>query len=120
MKVAITAMGAGLDAQVDPRFGRAKCFVVVDTETGEATDVDNAQNLNAVQGAGVQAGSNVAGLGVTDVITGHVGPKAFRTLQAGGIRIHVGATGSVREALDQFQAGKLQQAAGADVESHWV
>ena len=120
MKIAVTAQGENLTAQVDPRFGRAQHFVVVDTETAEMSAVDNQQNLNAAQGAGIQAGRNVVELGVQAVITGHVGPKAFATLAAGGIEIYTGASGTVADAIEQFKAGKLECAKNADVDGHWM
>lgn len=120
MKIAVTAQGRELTSPVDQRFGRAKFFVVVDTETGEATAADNTQNLNAAQGAGIQAGRNVVELGVKAVISGHLGPKAFTTLQAGDVQSYTGATGTVAEAIEQFKAGKLKLSTGADVEGHWV
>jgi len=119
MKVVVTAQGAGLDSPVDPRFGRAAYFVLVDTDTGEATAEDNAQNLNAPQGAGIQAGQTVARLGAEAVLTGHVGPKAFTTLQAAGIRVYAGASGTVREAVEALKAGRLEAAEKADVQGHW-
>ena len=79
MKIAITSQGKELESPVDPRFGRAKFFIVADTEQEGFTVADNGQNLNAAQGAGIQAGRNVVDLGVQAVITGHVGPKAFAT-----------------------------------------
>ena len=120
MKVAVTAQGKELSSPLDPRFGRAKYFLVVETETGEFSAADNSQNLNALQGAGIQAGKNVVDLGVAAVITGHVGPKAFSTLQAGGVEIYTGASGTVADAIEQFKAGSLKQVGGADVEGHWV
>ena len=120
MRIAVTAQGQDLAAAVDSRFGRARFFMVVDTETGEFSAADNTQNLNAAQGAGIQAGRNVVELGVQAVITGHVGPKAFATLQAGNVAIHTGASGTVADAIEQFKAGKLKQSSGADVEGHWV
>lgn len=120
MKLAVTSQGPDLKSSVDPRFGRAKCFVIVDTETGQFSTADNSVNLNAAQGAGIQAGRKVVELGAAAVITGHVGPKAFATLQAGGIKVYTGATGTVAEAVEQFKADKLKQSTGADVEGHWV
>ena len=120
MKVAVTSQGPDLDSQVDPRFGRAKYFVVVDTETGEVSAHDNSQNLNAVQGAGIQAGRNAVGLGVEAVITGNVGPKAFDTLRAGGVKVYVGAAGSVADAIRSFKAGDLECVGEANVEAHWM
>ena len=120
MKLAVTAQGPGTSTQVDPRFGRARYFIVVDTETGESSTVDNAVNLNALQGAGIQAGRSVVELGVDVLITGHVGPKAFSTLKAGGMAVYTGASGTVAEAVEQYKAGKLRAAESADVEGHWV
>ena len=120
MKLTVTSQGQQLSSPVDPRFGRAKYFIVVDTETGDFTVADNSQNLNAAQGAGIQAGKNVVDLGAKAVVTGHVGPKAFATLQAGGVSIYTGASGTVADAVEQFKAGKLTQSNGADVQGHWV
>jgi len=120
MKIAVTAMGERLTDSVDPRFGRAKVFVVVDTETNEHSAHDNSQNLNAMQGAGIQAAQNVAELGVEAVATGNVGPKAFSTLNAAGIKVYLGATGTVNDAIEQLKAGKLQSTSEANVEGHWT
>ncbi len=120
MKIAITAQQDNMDGPVDPRFGRARWFIVYDTETDEFTASNNEQNLNAAQGAGIQAAQNVARLGVAAVITGHVGPKAFTTLQAAKIKIFTGASGTVKEAIGKFQAKKLQTTDKADVEGHWM
>jgi predicted Fe-Mo cluster-binding NifX family protein len=119
MKVVVTTQGLELNSLVDPRFGRARFFIVADTDTGQFSVADNAQNLNAAQGAGVQAGRNVVELGVEAVITGHVGPKALVTLQAGGVKVYTGAAGTVADAIDQFKAGRLKHSTGADVEGHW-
>jgi len=107
-------------SQVDPRFGRAEYFIVVDEETNEATPNENGQNLAAAQGAGIQAGQNVAALGVYAVLTGNVGPKAFTTLNAAGVKVYVGASGSVKDAIEQFHAGQLECANQANVQGHWT
>jgi predicted Fe-Mo cluster-binding NifX family protein len=120
MKIIITSEGTSLDSQVDPRFGRTNQFVLVDTDTGEFSTHDNAQNLNAAQGAGIQAAQAVARLDAEAVLTGHVGPKAFTTLQAANIAIYTGVSGTVKEAIEQFNSGKLTPAEKADVEGHWA
>lgn len=119
MKVTITAQGPDLDSPVDPRFGRARYFLLVDTETGQFTAHDNAQNLNAPQGAGIQAAQTVVQLGTEAVLTGNVGPKAFAALQAGQVAIYPGVSGTARQALEELRSGRLQAAAKATVEGHW-
>ena len=120
MKVVITAQKDDVDGPVDPRFGRARWFIVYDTETGESAVHDNEQNLNAAQGAGVQAAQNVARLGVGGIITGHVGPRAFATLKAAGIKVYTGASGTVKEAVTMLKAEELQAVDQPDVEGHWM
>ena len=118
MNVAITAQGTELDAPVESRFGRAPYFLLVDTETGHFTVHDNVQNVNAPQGAGIQAAQAIAKLGAQALLTGNVGPKAFATLQAAGIPVYVGVTGTVAQAVEAFLAGQLQLAAQANVAGH--
>ena len=120
MKVAVTSQGSELNSQVDPRFGRAKNFIVVDTDTDAFSVHDNSQNLNTAQGAGIQAGRTVVDLGVAAVITGNVGPKAFTTLQAGNVEVYPGVSGTVKDAIEKFKAGQLQGAEKANVEGHWA
>jgi len=120
MKLAVTASGSTLDALLDARFGRASYFMVVDPETLAHEAYDNVQNLNAAQGAGIQAAQQVAGFGVDAVITGHCGPKAFQVLTAAGISIVVGAQGTVLDAVNDYNKGVLMPVTEADVEGHWV
>jgi len=120
MKIVVTASKPSLDSPVDARFGRAPYFIAVDTETGEWEAHDNKQNLNAAQGAGIQAAETVSRLGAEAVITGHCGPKAYRTLTAAGIGIAVGAEGTVAEAVEAYKNGKLTPADSPDVEGHWA
>lgn len=120
MKIAITAQGESLTDQVDPRFGRARYLIVFDTETGQASAHDNEQNLNAVQGAGIQAARNVAQLGVGAVLTGNVGPKAFQALSAANIKVCIGASGTVAEAIERYKAGELNATARPNVQGHWA
>ena len=120
MKIAITSQGKELSSEIDLRFGRAKFLLVVDTETGDFEVQDNKLNLNAVQGAGIQTGQNIANLGVEAVITGNVGPNAFKTLNAADIKIFLAEKQTVQEAIDSFTAGELKEIDQANVEGHWI
>lgn len=120
MKIAISSQGQAISSAVDQRFGRAKYFVVCDTDSTDIAVHDNAQNLQAAQVAGVQAGKNVVDLEVAAVITGNVGPKAFAVLTAGGVDVYTGARGTIAEAIEQFKRGELTKVSGANVDSHWV
>lgn len=120
MKLAISVQHDGNALTTCPRFGRADAFLLVDLTTGDRSTHENAQNLQAAQGAGIQAAQAVARLGADAVLTGHIGPKAFKTLEAAGIDAYTGVQGSVDDAIAQFESGALTPAASADVEGHWT
>ena len=114
MKIAITSTGPGMDSLVDERFGRARFLVIVNPETGDFEAVDNLANVQASQGAGVQAAQEVASRGIQWLLTGGVGPKALQALSAGGVLIGTGISGTVRETLDRFKAGGFAPAQKPD------
>jgi predicted Fe-Mo cluster-binding NifX family protein len=118
-KVIVSASGQNLEAEVAPRFGRAPYFLLVNPATMEYEAVANRQNLQAVQGAGIQSAALVARYKPSALLTGYCGPKAFHTLEAAGIEVIVGVEGSVREAVQQFRSGKLSPAGGPNAEAHW-
>jgi predicted Fe-Mo cluster-binding NifX family protein len=120
MEIAITSTGADLEAEVDQRFGRARNFIIVDVETGDFEVIDNAQNVSAAQGAGVQAAMNIAGKGVAYLLTGHCGPNAFRTLGGAGVKVITGVSGTVKEAVARFKNGEFEEVDAPDVEGHWT
>ncbi|MCU0557421.1 MAG: dinitrogenase iron-molybdenum cofactor biosynthesis protein [Desulfobacterales bacterium] len=109
--MAISSTGRDLDSQVDARFGRCPCFIVVDPATEGFEVLENTAAGNT-GGAGVQAAQIVANAGVKVVLTGSLGPNAAEVLAAAGVKVHTGTSGSVRAVLQQYQHGELQ--AGAD------
>lgn len=106
MKIVVTATGMTLDSSVDPRFGRAACFLVIDSDSGALLEaIDNAQGQSAAQGAGIGAAAMVADRGVQAILTGQVGPKAMAVIDQAGIQVVSGVSGSVREAVEKFRSG---------------
>ena len=119
MKVAVTSEGKEMNSQVDPRFGRAAWYVVVDSDTGESEFIDNSDVASASHGAGPQAAKRIAELGVDAVITGHCGPNAFRALNAAGIKVYTNAEGTVSDAVEMMKKGELEASQNPDVRGHW-
>jgi predicted Fe-Mo cluster-binding NifX family protein len=117
MKIAITSTGKTLDSQVDPRFGRAACFIIIDTETMSFNVIEN-ESVAASGGAGISSAKAVIDAGAKAVLTGNCGPNAERTLTAAGVKLYTGAAGTVAEAVELFKSGKLTVASGPNVESH--
>ena len=119
MKIAITSQGTNLDAQVDPRFGRAAYLIIVDPDTNDFEVVDNSSNVNAMKGAGIQAASNIVNAGAEVLLTGFCGPNAFKALKAGKVTVSNNAAGTVREAIKAYLDGKLPPSDSANVDGHW-
>jgi len=115
MKVAISARGNDIDSFVDPRFGRARWFVIADSDNDEWRVHDNAENVGAGHGAGIQAASTVVRLGASAVVTGDVGPNAYRVLSEAGVPVYSSGEATVREALAALRRGDLREVSGATV-----
>jgi len=118
MKIAVTSNGKNPNSQVDPRFGRAAYFIIVDTETMDFDTVEN-ESVAAGGGAGITSAKLVTDAGAEAVLTGNCGPNAERTLTAGGVKLYTGLTGTVAEAVELFKTGKLTQATGPNVKPHF-
>jgi len=117
MKIVVTASGPELDSPVDPRFGRCQYFIFVDSYSLRFEAVQN-ENVMASGGADIQSTQFVAQKGAEAIITGNLGPNASATLSASGMRVFLGATGTVRQAIQMFKNGQLQEAFVPSVQAH--
>lgn len=98
----------GLTARMDPRFGRAPWFLVVDIQTGKVVETLTNENAAAAHGAGTGAAAQVARSGAGAVIAGHFGPKAQQALQGLGMTLWTSGEGlTVGEAVDRLRSGAL-------------
>ena len=118
MKIAISATGKSLDAEVDPRFGRCQYFIIVDPETMEFEAVDNS-NTTGAGGAGISTAQMILGKRVEAVITGNCGPNAHQVLSAAKIKVITGVAGSVRDAIQGYKSGKFQANSQPNVTAHF-
>jgi predicted Fe-Mo cluster-binding NifX family protein len=119
MKIAVTSIGETIDSPLDQRFGRARYFLVHDTEDGSWATHSNEQNFDAIQGAGILSAKKIIDLNAGILITGHCGPKAFQALSAGNVEIYQNAAGTVREAVDMYLSGRMAAAKSPNVNSHF-
>ena len=118
MKVCVTAGASGLDAPMDPRFGRCPFFVIVDLDSMSENSVSNT-NVMATSGAGIQAAQEVARQGATALITGNIGPNAMQTLSAANIDVYLHQSGgSVRDVVEKFKRGEFTKIAAPSVQPH--
>jgi len=118
MKIAVSSSGEDLDSQIDPRFGRCACFLIVETDD-ISFEVFNNENIALGGGAGIQSAQFVASKGAQAVITGNCGPNAVRTLSAAGVKLHVGQSGKVREAIERHKNGELRSTNEPNVSDHY-
>jgi len=110
-KIAVSSEGPDLDGPVDPRFGRAAGFIIVDPDTMANEYVENSASQGMAQGAGIQTAELMTRHGVGVVLTGYVGPKAFQALSAVGIKIGQNLEDlSVRQALEKYKNGQVAMA----------
>jgi predicted DNA-binding protein (UPF0251 family)/predicted Fe-Mo cluster-binding NifX family protein len=110
-KIAVSSDGPTLDSAVDPRFGRAAGFLIIDPDTMEFEYIDNGASQAMAQGAGIQAAELVTRHGAGVVLTGYVGPKAFQALSAAGVRIGQNLENvTVRQAMERFKQGQVPMA----------
>ena len=118
MKVCVTAGASGLDAPMDPRFGRCPFFVIVDLDSMSENSVSNSCVM-ATSGAGIQAAQEVARQGATALITGNIGPNAMQTLSAANIDVYLHQSGgSVRDVVEKFKRGEFTKIAAPSVQAH--
>ncbi len=118
MKICISSSGTDLDSNVDPRFGRCPYFIMYNSENDTFEYFEN-ESRNAMGGAGIQAAQSVINRGANTVISGNIGPNAFRVLAAANINIYSGVSGTVREAIEKLKNGKLVLTLSPDVQSHY-
>lgn len=103
MKLVISATGPTLSSDVDPRFGRASYFLLIDAKSGELLEsINNSELKNSSQGAGIAAAAMVADKGAKYILTGVVGPKAMPVVEKAGMTVISDCKGTARDALDLF------------------
>ncbi|MBA7647356.1 hypothetical protein ES703_55128 [subsurface metagenome] len=117
MRVAISATGPTLDAEVDPRFGRCQYFVIVDADTMQFEALENSSAMQA-GGAGISTGQMIASKGVQVVLTGNCGPNAYQVLSTAGIQVITGVSGKIRDAIQAYKSGQFQAISQSNVAAH--
>jgi len=118
VKICITSTGKDLSSNVDPRFGRCQYFVITDTDSPEFEVVEN-PSINSFGGAGIQSAQVMADKGVQTVLTGNVGPNAFKTLDSAGIKIVTGIKGTIKDAISKFKNEATSPANSPSVSDHF-
>ena len=108
MKVCVPTMGDnGINEFVGEHFGRVPTYTVVDTKTNKVNVIDNTSEHAGGSGYPPEI---IARTGAEVMLCGGLGRRAVAMFEELGIMVYVGASGTVKDAIQMWQAGKLQQA----------
>ncbi len=117
MKIAISSAGRDLGSQLDPRFGRCRHFLIIETDTMSFEVFDN-DNAALGGGAGIQSAQFIAARGAKAIITGHCGPNAMQTLSAAGVQVYAGQSGQIQNLVEKFKTGRIESTSEANAAAH--
>jgi predicted Fe-Mo cluster-binding NifX family protein len=92
-------------------------LLIVDSETMQFEVISNTA-AGSSGGAGIQAAQTIVNMGAKVLVTGNIGPNAFRALLVAGIQIMTGASGTVMEAIEKFKKGELKKTDAPTVVEH--
>lgn len=108
MKICIPTMGvSGMDEDICQHFGRAPTFTVIDLDS---KDVKVLKNISEHMGGTGLPTETISAEGVQVMIVGGLGPKAVSFFNQAGIEVFVGAAGTVKDAIDDWNANMLVHA----------
>jgi predicted Fe-Mo cluster-binding NifX family protein len=108
MRLSVPSMGnKGLDEHVSPHFGRAPVFTIYETESEKVEIVPNtSQHMG-----GVGYPPELMHAHKVDImLCSGLGPRAIQMFEQFGIRVYVGAMGTVKTTIDAWKNGTLQEA----------
>lgn len=108
MKIAISTYGEEIDSSLDVRFGRCKYFQVHDTENGEIKILQNKGQFSE-GGAGIAAAQQIIDEKVDVIITGSLGPNAFKIINKAGIEAYKCESIIISSVIERFQKGELNK-----------
>ena len=115
MKIAVTAENNnGLESTVAQHFGHAPFFIFVDVENGEVTATNGVANPFAEAHEPGQIPNFIHSQNANVILSGGMGGRAIQFFEQLNVHAATGASGTVRQALENFLGGALKEAAPCD------
>jgi predicted Fe-Mo cluster-binding NifX family protein len=113
MRIAVPTVGS----RVDEHFGHCRCFTIFDVD--DEKKIVSEETLTPPPGCGCRSSivPQLANMGVSVMLAANMGGGAVEILAVNGIRVVRGVTGDVREAAEDWLAGKIGDS-GATCQSH--
>jgi predicted DNA-binding protein (UPF0251 family)/predicted Fe-Mo cluster-binding NifX family protein len=118
IKIAISATAPDMNADIDPRFGRCRYFIIVNPETMAFETLENSGAEDG-GGAGIATAKSLEGKNIEAIITGNCGPNAFNALTSAGIKVITGVSGTIEDAIKDYKAGELKASYKPNVAGHF-
>jgi len=108
MKVAIPSQGdTGLKEGISEHFGRSPNYTIIDTKTDKIEILNNTSHHMGGVGYPPEI---LRDAGVEALICRGLGLRAIQMFKEEGIKVYVGASGTVGDALESWKAGELSEA----------
>jgi predicted Fe-Mo cluster-binding NifX family protein len=115
MKICISSTGNTIEySNIDTTIHRCAFFLIVDKKTNSQKAIFNTIRESPSE-IGAMVGQIVANEGIDAVITTDIGPRAFEIFKRYGIKVYH-AKGKIKDAVKQFEQGKLKEITEATVE----
>jgi predicted Fe-Mo cluster-binding NifX family protein len=113
MKIALPSNGSN----IDEHFGHCQSFTLFDID--DEKKIVSEETLTPPAGCGCKSNiiPQLAGMGVSVMLAGNMGGGAANMLAQSGIAVVRGRSGDVREAVQEFLAGNVDDS-GATCQSH--
>ena len=108
MKIAIPVNEKEIESALSSSFGRSNFYLLYDSETKEATYLENSAQ-KASGGAGIKAAQIVVDSGAQALISYRCGENAAQLLNEANIKIIRASEVSAKENIDLFLSGKLEE-----------
>lgn len=97
----------GLNSQVSQHFGHCPYFTIVSLKGNRIENVSVLENPPHRQGGCAAPVALLKERGVSVLIVGGMGLRPLMILNREGIRVYAGASGSVRDTIENYISGKL-------------
>jgi predicted Fe-Mo cluster-binding NifX family protein len=102
MNLMITSLGESLESPIDPRFGRARYFVIYNTSSNRWTVQKNNQIHASAKTAETEACKIAVNCNVSVIATGHCRLNSLRSLAENKIVVFFNSLGSVKDKIQYF------------------
>ena len=105
----------GIEELVGEHFGKVPTYTLVDTNTNDVKVIDNTSEHMGGIGYPPEI---IAKSGAEVLLCGGVGGRAVAMFEQYGIMVYIGASGTVKDALQLWKDGKLQPATDENASKH--